>query len=152
MAIRKQKQKTSWVTEDDIDRKWYVVDIQEQFLGRAATRIASLLTGKDKVKNAPNMDVGDFVIVLNTDKLKVSSKKKLKQKLYFSHSGYPGGVKFKNLERMMKTDSRKVVRHAVSGMLPKNKLRKNCLARLKLYKGEEHKHEAQQPKKVNLDS
>jgi large subunit ribosomal protein L13 len=151
MAIKRKKQNTTWISKKDIDRKWYIVDIQGETLGRTATRIAEVLTGKDKVKQVPNMDVGDYVIVINTDKLAVSDKKKLKQKLYFSHSGYPGGGKFKNLERMLNKDSRKVVQLAVSGMLPKNKLRKRYLTRLKLYKGKEHKHEAQKPEKIKLD-
>lgn len=141
--------KTTWINENDIKRSWYVADVEDVILGRAATRIASKLIGKDKVDQVPNMDNGDYVIVLNVGKIKVTGAK-LENKLYQRHSGFPGGFKEEKLGDLLKRDPVKVMRDAVKNMLPNNKLRKGMITRLYMYEGTEHPHKAQQPKKLNL--
>lgn len=121
----------------EIKRVWHLVDAENQILGRLATQIARLLQGKDKVNFAPYLDGGDYVVVTNAAKVKVTGRKK-DQKLYYRHSGYPGGFKAIPLARQMAQDPRQVIRHAVSGMLPKNKLRDKRLARLKIFPEAEH--------------
>jgi len=113
----------------------YTIDANNKILGRLAVEIANLLRGKSKPNFAPYLDIEDQVIIYNTDKIKVTGRK-LKQKLYWRHTGYPGGIKKQTLAELMKKDSREVVRKAVYGMLPKNKLRAKMIKRLKLYKGE----------------
>jgi large subunit ribosomal protein L13 len=113
----------------------HTIDATNKILGRLATEVAILLRGKNKPNFAPHLDIGDEVTVINTDKIKVTGQK-MKQKIYYRHSGYPGGLKVRRLEEMMEKDSREVVRKAVYGMLPKNKLRDKIIKRLKLYKGE----------------
>ena len=143
------KYKTPWIKEADIKRDWYVVDVADLVLGRAATQIAGLLIGKGKVQKVPNMDCGDHVVVLNSDRIKVTGNK-AKQKSYFRHSGFPGGAKHTPFDKQMEKDSRFVIEHAVKNMLPNNKLRASMLTRLHVYQGAEHKHEAQKPKEVKL--
>lgn len=143
--------KTTWKKAKDIDRKWYLVDASDQVLGRAATRIASLLIGKGKVDRVPNMDCGDYVVVVNADKIQVTGGKDDKKK-YRTHSGYPGGFKERTLRQMMEKSPEKVLWYAVRNMLPNTKLRSSMIARLMVYSGPEHPHEAQQPQKVELRS
>ena len=138
------KYKTQWNKKEDIQRNWYIVDVKDQVLGRVATKIASLLIGKDKVNIVPNMDCGDYVIVINSDFVKVTRGKELKKK-YYSYSGYPGGLKVTTFDEQMKKDSRRVIQSAIKNMLPKNKLQDQRMCRLFVYKGSEHKHEAQKP-------
>lgn len=138
------KYKTQWNKKEDIQRNWYIVDVKDQVLGRVATKIASLLIGKDKVDVVPNMDCGDYVVVINSDFVKVTRGKGLKKK-YYSYSGYPGGLKVTTFDEQMKKDSRRVIQSAIKNMLPKNKLQDQRMCRLFVYKGSEHKHEAQKP-------
>jgi large subunit ribosomal protein L13 len=134
----------------DVIRKWYVLDASEIPLGRLATQAAKLLTGKDKPMFTKHIDCGDYVIVVNTDNLVVTGNK-LESKMYYRHSGYPGGLKEASLKDVMAKDSTRAVEHAIRGMLPVNKLRADRLARLKVCTGAEHNHEAQKPEKFNLE-
>lgn len=139
--------KTSIITKKDIQRKYYLIDAEEQILGRLAVRTALLLSGKRKVGYTPNVDNGDFVVVVNAAKVAVTGNK-LKDKTYTNFSGYPGGLRIRNLERLMRTRPTEVIRHAIKGMLPKNKLGSRMITRLKIYAGPEHPHAAQKPEKV----
>lgn len=132
----------------DIQKKWYVVDAQGLILGRLATFLATVLTGKTKPVYTAHEDVGDFVIVVNAEKVATSGKKK-DQKVYRRHSGYPGGLKTIGFAEMQKRAPEKVIVEAVSGMLPKNKLRQVYLKKLKVYSGNEHPHQAQMPEPLS---
>ena len=134
---------------NSVERKWYVVDASGMSLGRLASQVASILRGKNKPTFTPNVDTGDFVIVLNTDKV-VLTGKKLEQKFYTYHTGYIGGLKQVPYGRMMSEKSDLVVYEAVKGMLPKNSLGKQMLTKLRVYKGGEHNHQAQQPIELKL--
>lgn len=131
--------KTYSVKKSEIKRNWYLVDVKNQYLGRIATQVATLLRGKHKSEFTPNQDCGDFVVVINTDRLKFSGKK-LEQKEYIHHTGYPGKVKRKTLKDQFKEDSTQVFEKAVFGMLPANRLKNEQLKRLKIYKDDKHKH------------
>jgi large subunit ribosomal protein L13 len=141
------KKKTVVLTREQAvsQRQWYVVDAENQVLGRLATRVAMVLRGKHKANFTPNQDCGDFVIVLNSDKVKVNGGNKGLQKKYFRYSGYAGGMKETSLEKQMMKDSRKVILEAVGGMLPKSRLANKQLTKCKVYKGAEHDNVAQQP-------
>ncbi|HTE21995.1 MAG TPA: 50S ribosomal protein L13 [Candidatus Limnocylindria bacterium] len=141
--------KTFSAKPTDVTRKWYVLDASELPVGRLATVAATLLTGKGKPMFTKHIDCGDFVIVVNTDKLVVTGKK-MEDKIYYTHSGFPGGLTEMKLRHQMDKNSTKVIEHAIRGMLPVNKLRDGRLARLKIYKGAEHNHEAQKPEKFNI--
>ena len=141
--------KTFSPTPKDIDRKWYVVDAQEQVLGRLATQIAHRLRGKHKPEFAPHMDNGDFIIVVNCDKIKVTGTK-MDKKLYYRHSGWVGGLKSTTLADMLAEKPERVLVAAVKGMLPKNRLARHMLKKLKVYAGPEHPHTAQQPQPLTL--
>ncbi|KKP63907.1 MAG: 50S ribosomal protein L13 [candidate division WS6 bacterium GW2011_GWE1_34_7] len=143
------KYKTDWTNKTEINREWHIVDVKDQILGRVATKIASLLIGKEKVNIVPNVDGGDFVIVLNSDNVKLTRGKGSK-KVYYKHSGYPGGLKEIVFDDQMKKDSTRVILLAVKNMLPKNKLRDGRMSRLFVYKGGEHKQAAQNPKEYKL--
>lgn len=136
--------KTYMPKAEDIDRKWYVVDAEGQVLGRLATEIASILRGKNKPEFTPHMDMGDFVVVVNADKLILTGKKE-QQKIYRRHTGYPGGLREVPYERMMEKHPERVLEKAVRGMLPKNSLARQQLAKLKVYTGDAHPHAAQKP-------
>ncbi|QQS18346.1 50S ribosomal protein L13 [Candidatus Saccharibacteria bacterium] len=123
----------------EVTRKWYVVDASETTLGRVATQVATLLTGKGKPMFTSHIDCGDFVIVINADKLQVTGAK-MTDKMYYNHSGYPGGLRERQLKDVVAKDSTEVILQAVRGMLPGNKLRDGRLARLKIYTGAEHNH------------
>ncbi len=138
------KYKTDWTKKEDIKREWHIVDVKDQILGRACTKIASLLIGKGKTNIVPNVDCGDFVIVLNSDFVKLTRGKELK-KTYYKHSGYPGGLKEIVFADQIKKNSTKVIEMAIKNMLPKNKLRDGRMSRLFVYKGGEHKNSAQKP-------
>ena len=133
----------------DVKREWYVVDASGMTLGRLASQIATVLRGKHKPTFTPNVDTGDFVIVLNSDKV-VLTGKKLDQKMYTYHTGYIGGLKQIPYSIMMEKKSDVVVYEAVKGMLPKNKLGRQMITKLRVYKGGEHTHQAQQPKELTL--
>lgn len=129
---------------NEIERKWYVVDAEGKVLGRFASEVSKILSGKNKPIYTPHVDTGDYVIVINADKV-VLTGKKLEQKYYRYHTGHPGGLKEISYERMMAEKPEKVVQLAVKGMLPKNSLGRQMIKKLKVYSGPEHKHEAQQP-------
>lgn len=129
---------------NEIDRKWYLIDAEGKVLGRLASEIATILSGKNKPIYTPHVDTGDFVIVINADKVKLTGKK-LENKEYIYHTGYPGGLKRVSYEVMMKEKPEKVIELAVKGMLPKNRLGRKMFKKLKVYAGPEHKHEAQKP-------
>jgi len=134
--------KTYSTKKADIERKWHVIDASDKTLGRLATRIASLLIGKHKPIFSPHLDTGDFVVVTNADKVHITGNK-AKQKLYYRHSGYPGGLKSITLEKMMQTNPTRVIEHAVNGMLPHTRLGASMKKRLKIYVGETHPHPVQ---------
>jgi large subunit ribosomal protein L13 len=133
----------------EADRKHYLIDAEKQILGRLAVKTALLLSGKRKVDYSSNIDNGDSVVIVNAAKIAVTGNK-LMAKTYTSFSGYPGGFKSKTLERALKTRPGEVIRHAVKGMLPKNKLGSRMITRLKVYAGPEHPHAAQQPVKITI--
>lgn len=142
--------KTRFFTARDADRKWYVADVNGKNLGRAASTIAKVLRGKHKPTFTPNTDQGDFVIVINADKINVASKRE-ELKTYFRYSGYPGGVKLESLKDLMTRKPEWVVENAIKGMLPKTKLGKKLARKLKVYRGTEHPHTAQRPESLKLD-
>lgn len=131
-------QKSKSLKKSEIEREWHLIDAKDQVLGRMSTKMAKLLMGKDKVYYVPHLDCGDFVVLINAEKVKVTGKKKT-QKLYQRHSGYPGGFKEITFEKQMAKDPEKIIVHAVGGMLPKNKLRTPRLKRLKVFVGEGHR-------------
>lgn len=141
--------KTFSPTPKDINREWYVVDAADQVLGRLATQIAHRLRGKHKPEFAPHMDNGDFIVVVNCEKIRVTGKK-LADKMYYRHSGYVGGLKETNLEALLAAKPHLVLMHAVKGMLPKNRLGRAMLKKLRIYPGAEHPHEAQAPQPFPL--
>lgn len=130
--------------EDIKDKKWYIVDADGKTLGRLATKVASVLRGKHKTTYTPSEDMGDYVIVVNSSKVKVTGKK-LHQKVYFHHTGWIGGGRYITLQDLMKKDSNRVIEHAVQGMLPKGPLGRQMYKKLFVYKEETHKHQAQKP-------
>ena len=141
--------KTYMPSAKSIDRKWYVVDAEGQTLGRLATVVAATLRGKNKPIFTPFLDTGDYVIVVNADKITVTGKK-LDQKTYFSHSKYIGGVKETTLREMLAKKPEKVIEHAVIGMLPKGPLGRQMAKKLFVYTGAEHKHQAQKPETLTI--
>ena len=138
-------EKTYVTKAGDVEREWFVLDASGQTLGRLATRIATMLRGKHKPLYAPNLDTGDFVVVVNSGKIAVTGNR-LDDKLYRRHTGYPGGLKAITLRRMLEIHPERVIRFAVKGMLPKNKLGRQMLKKLKIYADAEHPHAAQQPR------
>ncbi len=131
--------KTYATKESDIERKWHLLDAKDVPIGRVASEAAQILIGKDKVNYAPYLDCGDYAVVINASKVGITGRK-LKKKLYRRHSGYPGNLRTYTLEQMMQKDPRKVIRHAVKGMLPKNKLGRKMITRLYVYPRDEHEH------------
>ena len=141
--------KTFSAKEKDVVKKWYVVDADGKVLGRLATRIATVLTGKHKPIYTPHVDTGDFVIVLNATKVKLTGKKP-QEKRYWRYSGYPGGLHSRSFGEVLKAKPERIIREAVFGMLPKNKLAKVRMRKLKVYPGSEHPHAAQQPEPLKI--
>ena len=137
--------KTYSAKPGEIQRDWYVVDAEGQTLGRLATQIADRLRGKGKPQFTPHVDTGDFVVVVNAEKIAVTGNK-LEQKLYYRHSGYPGGLRERPLREQLERRPTEVLRKAVKGMLPRNRLGRQQLTKLKIYAGPEHPHQAQSPK------
>ena len=131
--------KTYSIKASDIEREWHVIDASGKILGRLATQVASLLMGKHKPIFSPNLDTGDFVIIINADKVRVTGNK-ARQKVYYRHSGYPGGLKAITLEKMMQTHPTRVIEHAVKGMLPHNRLGAAMIKKLRVYVGDTHPH------------
>ena len=142
-------QKTWNAKAGEVPRNWYVVDAEGQTLGRLATRIADTLRGKDKPQYTPHTDTGDFVVVVNAEKVAVTGKK-MDEKMYYRHSGYPGGLKQRTLREQLERRPTDVLRKAVKGMLPRNRLARQQLLKLKIYSGPEHPHQAQAPKQMDL--
>ncbi len=134
----------------EVTRNWYLVDADGQTLGRLATRIADTLRGKDKPEYTPHVDTGDFVVVVNAERVAVTGKK-LDQKRYYRHSGYPGGLRSRTLREQLDRRPTEVLRKAVKGMLPRNKLSRAQLTKLKIYAGPEHPHEAQAPQTMTIE-
>jgi large subunit ribosomal protein L13 len=141
--------KTYVTKPGSVEREWYVVDAEGQTLGRLASRIASVLRGKHKPQYSPAVDVGDHIIVVNAEKIRVTGRK-MEQKMYYRHSGYPGGLTEITLADQLKRHPNRVIHAAVRGMLPRNRLGRSMLKKLKIYAGPEHPHEAQQPKPLEL--
>jgi large subunit ribosomal protein L13 len=143
--------KTYVATPENRQRDWLVVDAEGKTLGRLATRIADTLRGKRKPEYTPHCDTGDFVVVVNAAKIRVTGNK-LNDKIYYRHSGYPGGLRSRTLAEMLERQPEEVVRRAVKGMLPRNRLARQQLTKLKVYAGPEHPHEAQRPKAMEVEA
>ena len=141
--------KTYMAKPADVQPKWYVVDAKGKVLGRLAAEIANVLRGKNKPEFTPHVDTGDFVIVVNADKVKLTGKKR-NQKLYYWHSGYPGGLRSRTAAQMLASKPEEVIRRAVWGMMPKNTLSRNQMKKLKVYAGPDHPHMAQQPQPLEI--
>jgi large subunit ribosomal protein L13 len=142
--------KTYVATPANRERDWYVVDAQGKTLGRLATQIANALRGKRKPEYTPHCDTGDFVVVVNAEKITVTGNKR-QEKRYYRHSGYPGGLRSRTLEEMLQRRPEEVIRKAVKGMLPRNRLSRQQLRKLKVYAGPDHPHEAQKPKQMEVE-
>jgi large subunit ribosomal protein L13 len=141
--------KTVSAKKEEVQHDWYVVDATDKILGRLATQIANVLRGKNKPIFTPHVDTGDFVIVTNAEKVKLTGKK-LEKKNYYRHSGYPGGFRVRTAQEVLKKKPEDIIMLAVKGMLPKNRLGSKLLTKLKVYAGKAHPHEAQQPKVLEL--
>jgi large subunit ribosomal protein L13 len=141
--------KTHSTKPSDIRREWYLVDAENKTLGRLASEIAKVLRGKNKPIYAPHLDTGDYVIVINAEKVHVTGRK-LDQKIYYRHSGYPGGLTSISLREQLKRHPTRVIRSAVWGMLPHNRLGRAVMKKLKVYAGDSHPHQAQQPEPLEL--
>ena len=142
--------KTFNLKKEEIKRKWYVVDATDKILGRLATEVAVKLRGKDKPTFTPHVDCGDFMIIINAEKIKVKGGNKLEDKKYYRHSGYVGNLKVTSLEKMLEKNPEFVIRNAVRGMIPHNILGRIVLRKLKVYSGPDHPHKAQNPEKIDL--
>lgn len=142
-------QKTYYPKPGDIERDWYLVDAAGQNLGRLASRVARILLGKEKVRYTPGVDVGDFVIVVNAEKITVTGNK-LDEKMYYRHSGYPGGLKQLSLRQQLEKFPDRVIKSAVWGMLPHNRFGRKIIKKLRIYAGPDHPHQAQKPKPLAL--
>lgn len=141
--------KTFHARREEIEKQWYLIDANGKVLGRLASQIARILRGKDKAIFSPHLDTGDFVIVVNAEKMRLTGNK-LKGKLYYHHSGYPGGLKAITAEKLMAKRPEELIRRAVKGMLPKNRLGRKVFKKLKVYAGPDHPHEAQQPQQMRV--
>ena len=143
--------KTLSATPANIQKNWVLVDAEGQTLGRMSTKVANILRGKYKTNFTPNLDCGDFVIIINAEKIKLTGKK-MTDKVYVRHTGYPGGQRFETPRELLQKHPERVVEYAVRGMLPSNKLGDALYKNLKVYAGAEHPHQAQQPQLINLNS
>jgi large subunit ribosomal protein L13 len=141
--------RTFTAKKEEIERNWYVVDAEGQTLGRLASRIAPILKGKHKPAYTPHLDCGDYIVVINADKVRVTGRK-MDQKFYYRHSGYPGGLRSISLREQLDKFPERVLESAVKGMLPKNRLGRRMIKKLKVYAGDSHPHQAQQPKPLEL--
>jgi len=141
--------RTVHVSKEEVEKKWYLIDAEGKILGRLASEISNILRGKHKAIFSPHIDTGDFVIVVNAEKIKLTGNK-LKGKIYYHHSGYPGGIKAIMAEKLMAKKPEEIIRKAVKGMLPKNRLGRKIFKKLKVYAGPIHPHEAQQPESFEL--
>ena len=145
----KQERITRFFPPEQANRKWYIVDASGQTLGRLATKVASVIRGKNKAEFTPNMDAGDFVIIINAEKVQIASKRE-ENKKYYHYSGYPGGLKIRSFRELLEKKPEYVIEHAVHSMLPKNRLGRKICKKLKVYRGADHGHEAQQPELMSL--
>lgn len=143
--------KTYSAKPGEVERKWYLIDAEGVVLGRLASKCATILRGKDKPQYTPHVDTGDFVVVVNAEKIRVTGGKELKKE-YFRHSGYPGGLKSETLEEALAKHPERVIEHAVKGMLPKTTLGRAQGLKLKVYAGPDHPHAAQQPEKIEMEA
>jgi large subunit ribosomal protein L13 len=143
--------KTYLPPQNSLDQKWYVVDASGQRLGRLATEVAMILRGKNKPTYTPSIDTGDFVVIINAEKIEVTGKKR-SQKLYRRHSGRPGGMKVESFEKLQARIPERIIEQAIKGMLPKNTLGRHLFTKLKVYAGAQHPHAAQQPQVLELNT
>ena len=141
--------KTYSAKESELEKKWFIVDAEGKVLGRMATKIANVLRGKNKPIFTPHVDTGDFVVVVNAEKIKLTGNK-LNNKVYYQHSGYPGGLKAATAKKIREEKPAELIRLAVKGMLPKNKLGSSLIKKLKIYRGKDHPHQAQQPQVLEV--
>jgi len=148
--MSKKMFKTYFPKRDDIKREWVLVDAEGKSLGRLASKIASILRGKNKPYFSPHLDTGDFVVVINADKVRLTGKK-ASQKTYFKHSGYLGGWRQIPFKEMLAKHPERIIKHAVWGMLPKNRLGRKIFKKLKVYSGTEHPHRAQKPQEIEIE-
>ena len=139
--------KTTALRTQDIEQKWYLMDCSGKRLGRLSVQVANILRGKNKPEDTPNSDVGDFVVLVNAKNIQVTGNKS-ENKIYFRHTGYPGGIKKISFKAQLEKDPEKIIRDAVKGMLPKNKLNRQIIKKLKVYNDEIHPHEAQNPEVI----
>jgi large subunit ribosomal protein L13 len=151
MSTTTTTQRTYQANAQDRERGWYVVDADGKTLGRLATQIADVLRGKRKPTYTPHVDVGDFVIVVNAEKIRVTGNK-LEAKRYWRHSGYPGGIRSQTLGDLLERRPEEVIRRAVKGMLPRNRLARQQITKLKVYAGPDHPHRAQKPEKLEIEA
>lgn len=142
--------KTYYAKPQDVEREWLLIDATDLVLGRVATKVAHILKGKHKPQYTPHIDTGDFVIIINAEKIRLTGVKST-SKEYYRHSGYPGGLKVESFEEAMEKHPERVFEHAVKGMLPKNKLGRAMGKKLKVYAGSEHPHMAQQPREIKME-
>jgi len=140
---------TRFIKSTEAEKKWFLIDATDQVLGRLASKVARIIRGKNKAIFTPNADTGDFVVVINAEKVKVTGKRQT-LKTYTHHTGYPGGLKTKSLQELMATKPEFVIHNAVQGMLPKTRLGKQLIKKLKVYSGSQHPHAAQKPEAINL--
>jgi large subunit ribosomal protein L13 len=148
-AVALAQRMTHSFKEDEVDKKWHLVDADGKTLGRVASRVAHILRGKHKPTFTPNADTGDYVVIINAEKLKVTGKRE-DLKTYFHHTGYPGGATVESFKDLMKKNPERVFTHAVKGMIPHNRLGARMIKKLKVYRGASHPHAAQRPQPVNL--
>ena len=141
--------KTDYIKASEVDKKWFLVDAENKTLGRLSSKIAQILRGKGKVNYTPHMDMGDFVIIVNAEKIKLSGNKETKKE-YFKHTNYPGGTKFSSVKLMRSKKPEFLLINSVKGMLPHNRLGRKILQHLKVYTGSNHPHESQMPTKLEL--
>lgn len=141
---------TFFAKNESVEKDWFLVDAENLILGRLASEIAKILRGKNKPIFTPNVDTGDFVIVVNAEKIAVTGNK-MSDKIYYHHTGYPGGIKSISLEKLLSKRPEEVIKKAVWGMLPKNSLGRKLITKLKIYKGAEHPHEAQKPELLKFE-
>jgi large subunit ribosomal protein L13 len=142
--------RTPFAKNNEVERKWYVIDASDKVLGRLAAKVATYLRGKNKAVFTPNVDTGDFVVVINAGRVRLTGKK-LNQKVYYHHTGYPGGIKAESARDRLGREPEEVIKDAVWGMLPKNRLGRAMLKKLKVYRGSEHPHAAQKPEIMNQE-
>jgi large subunit ribosomal protein L13 len=141
--------RTKFLTSEDVQQKWYVVDASGKTLGRLASNVARIIRGKHKAEFTPNADIGDFVVVINAEKVQLTGKREELKELYHN-TGYPGGARFESFRELIKTKPEQVMEHAVRGMLPHTKLGRKLFKKLKVYRGTEHPHAAQQPEPLTF--